>query len=140
MEFILDNQLDNDSAFIADMTLCRLQLMNDEQYPWLILVPRRENIVEMYELSKSDQRQLWEEIALISQLMKKLFSPHKLNIGALGNIVRQLHIHVIARNTDDKAWPGPVWGAHPTLAYQQEHQQKTIDNIIQELKAQNLIA
>ena len=73
MEFILDSQLDNDSAFIADLTLCRLQLMNDEQYPWLILVPRRENVVEMYELSKSDQRQLWEEIALISQLMKKLF-------------------------------------------------------------------
>jgi diadenosine tetraphosphate (Ap4A) HIT family hydrolase len=120
MSFQLDQRLQKDCEVIGDMPLSRLLLMNDNQYPWLILVPRVKDIHEIYELETAQQQQLWSEIAEASKVLKRLFSPHKLNIGALGNIVRQLHVHVIARFENDLAWPGPVWGAHPPKAYSEQ--------------------
>ena len=133
MSFQLDQKLSQDTYLITDLNFCRLLLMNDSQYPWLILVPRKASVVELYELEVTEQQELLSEIATVSRILKQEFSPDKLNIGALGNIVKQLHIHVIARYTDDIAWPGPVWGAHPTKGYDQEAVQLMINKIKQQL-------
>ena len=96
--------------FVADWALSRVLVMNDARYPWLILVPRRGEAKEIFDLSAEDRATLIEEIARASDGLKKLSAAAKINIGALGNLVPQLHIHVVARNLGDAAWPGPVWG------------------------------
>ncbi len=116
-EFTLDPRLDQDTYFVADLPLCRVLLMNDCQYPWLILVPRVAEVTEIIDLSQEQQQQLWQESALVSQLMQKYFTPDKLNVAALGNVVSQLHVHHIARFKTDMAWPAPVWAVHPTKPY-----------------------
>lgn len=95
--------------------------MNDMHYPWLILVPRIENIREIFELSVRDQQQLLRESSWVSERLAKYFNADKINIGALGNMVPQLHIHHIARYQNDAAWPAPVWGKHPASAYTPEN-------------------
>ena len=92
------------------MTLTRVLLMNDARWPWLILVPRREGVVELTDLDAADRTQLIEEAASAAGFLKAHTGAHKINLGALGNIVRQLHLHVVARAAGDPAWPGPVWG------------------------------
>ena len=84
--------------------------MNNKMFPWVILVPEREDMVEIFDLTSKDQKKLIEEISLISKAMKKLYWPDKINVAALGNIVEQLHVHVIARFKTDTVWPEPVWG------------------------------
>jgi len=119
-EFRLDSLLDQDTYFVADLSLCRVLLMNDCQYPWLILVPRINDVKEIIDLDEDKQQKLWQESALVSQLMQKFFTPDKLNVAALGNVVSQLHVHHIARYQTDLAWPAPVWAVHPTKAYDPE--------------------
>ena len=133
MSFLLDERLQQDTITVGDLAFCRLLLMNDSQYPWLILVPRKPDVVELYELEVEEQQKLLSEIADVSRAMKQVFTPDKLNIGALGNVVRQLHVHVVARYTDDIAWPAPVWGAHPTVPYEKEAQLNAIDKVRQQL-------
>ncbi len=133
--FELDPRLTQDCIVIGELKLSRLLLMNDRQYPWLILVPRVNQIAEMYELSSDDQQQLWSEIAEVSRILKQLFEPYKINIGALGNVVRQLHVHVIARYEQDIAWPGPVWGAHPALPYKVSEIERIKNKLQQALSA-----
>lgn len=116
--FELNATLEADTIAIGDIGLCRLLLMNDSRYPWLILVPRRAGITEIHELTPLDQTVLTFEIAQISEILKDLTGCTKINVGALGNMVRQLHIHIIARNEGDAAWPGPVWGAGTREAYE----------------------
>jgi diadenosine tetraphosphate (Ap4A) HIT family hydrolase len=108
--FALDPKLAADTVFIAELGLSRLVLMNDRRIPWLILVPRRHGMTEYHHLAAADRVTLGEELHVCSAVLAKLFQPDKLNIGALGNLVSQLHIHVIARFKTDHAWPGPVWG------------------------------
>ncbi|AVV33918.1 MULTISPECIES: HIT domain-containing protein [Cobetia] len=108
--FSLHPQLDADTHFVADLPLCTVRLMNDARYPWLVLIPRRDAIREIYELDSSAQQQLWQETTQLGELLMTVSGGEKLNIGALGNMVPQLHMHVIARRSDDAAWPGPVWG------------------------------
>lgn len=115
--FTLHPQLDQDCEIIGDYPLSRLLLLNDRQYPWVILVPRRENISEIYQLTESDQLQLQKESSNVLAAMAKHFSADKMNVAALGNVVPQLHIHHIARFKDDPAWPKPVWGVLPAMAY-----------------------
>lgn len=115
--FKLHPQLQADTVEVLDLTLCKVLLMNDSQYPWLILVPRRADSREVYELSSADQTELWREVSHCGQALMKLHNGFKLNIGALGNMVPQLHIHVIARQASDTAWPGPVWGVSPAVPY-----------------------
>jgi diadenosine tetraphosphate (Ap4A) HIT family hydrolase len=134
MLFQLDPRLQSDCVVIGDLPLSRLLLMNDKQYPWMILVPRKNQVHEIYELDTSQQQQLWIEIAEVSKVLKQLFAPHKLNIGALGNIVRQLHIHVIARFEHDIAWPGPVWGAHPPKAYSEPELSSTKQRLFEAMQ------
>ena len=118
--FELDHRLASDTIAIADLRLCTVRLMNDHRYPWLILVPQCQNMSEIADLSEADSLVLMREIRLVSDAMDTLFRPQKLNIGALGNIVAQLHIHIIARHDDDPAWPGPVWGHSPPEPYDEK--------------------
>jgi diadenosine tetraphosphate (Ap4A) HIT family hydrolase len=110
-DFELHPRLSADTAFVADWTLCRVLLMNDARYPWLILVPRRADAVEIFELNPEDREMLMAEIALASERLKHFSQAAKINVGALGNLVPQLHIHIVARRKDDPLWPKPVWGA-----------------------------
>jgi diadenosine tetraphosphate (Ap4A) HIT family hydrolase len=115
--FILDARLQSDSHAVADLPLCTLRLIDDVNYPWLILVPQLADARELLDLDDAQQAQLLTEITQASRLLRRLFAPHKLNIAALGNVVAQLHVHVIARYTDDAAWPAPVWGREPARPY-----------------------
>jgi diadenosine tetraphosphate (Ap4A) HIT family hydrolase len=109
--FTLDPRLAADTVPLTDLPLCRVLLMNDARFPWLILVPTRPDLCEITDLDPAQRLVLWDEIARASDLLGAEFSPTKINIGALGNIVRQLHVHIVARFDGDAAWPGPVWGA-----------------------------
>lgn len=110
----------DDCLLLGRFTLCHLLLMRDANYPWFILVPDREGIAEIYELSEADQQQLLRESSLLSAAMVAAFSPDKLNIAALGNVVPQLHVHHIARYHADVAWPTPVWGRVAAKAYSED--------------------
>jgi diadenosine tetraphosphate (Ap4A) HIT family hydrolase len=107
--FTLEKRLAEDSFLIEDLALSKLLLLNNMTYPWVILVPRKIKLVEIIDLNKQDRLILMEEISFISNIMKELFAPYKLNIASFGNILRQLHIHIIARYEDDPTWPNPVW-------------------------------
>lgn len=109
-DFLLDPRLATDSAFIADGPLSQVRLMDDTRYPWLVLVPRVNGVSEWLELDGGQQRLLLAEINRAGQLIRSQPGMEKLNIGALGNIVRQLHVHLVGRHDGDAAWPGPVWG------------------------------
>ena len=118
--FALDQRLQQDTLAIGDFPLCRLLLSNDSNYPWFILVPRINGISEVFQLSVIDQQKLWNETTTLAQLLSEGFGADKMNIGALGNVVSQLHMHVIVRKRDDMAWPAPVWGKHPARPYTEE--------------------
>lgn len=108
--FALDPRLESDTEPVIWLGLCELRLMNDSRWPWLILVPQRPGIEEIHDLTPLDQAMLTFETNMVAQALKKVSGCTKINTGALGNIVRQLHIHIIARSEGDPGWPGPVWG------------------------------
>lgn len=108
--FHLDPRLKQDTAHVVDWPLSGVHLMNDQRYRWLVLVPRKAGMVEPFDLSKDEQARLWREVGHAARLLKSATQCRKVNIGALGNIVSQLHVHIVARNEGDAAWPGPVWG------------------------------
>ena len=122
----LDPLLERDTAPIGDMPLSRVLLIKDATYPWLLLVPRRENAVEIIDLAEVEQAQLMTEISRVARALKEVTRCDKLNIAALGNLVPQLHVHVIARRSSDVAWPRPVWGVMPPLAHDAEEVQNFI--------------
>lgn len=109
-EVNIDTRLTEGSVHLGDLALCRVFLVDNALFPWLVLVPKKPNLVELLDLSASDRYILMDEIALVSRCFKEIFSPDKLNVATLGNQVSQLHIHVIARFKTDSAWPEPVWG------------------------------
>lgn len=115
--FTLHTQLAKDCVVLGDLPLCRALLMNDAQYPWLILVPRREEVVELFQLSAIDQQLLLAETSSVAAALAGHFGADKMNVAALGNVVPQLHLHVIARYRGDAAWPRPVWGVQPAQPY-----------------------
>ncbi|QKE64041.1 HIT domain-containing protein [Aquipseudomonas campi] len=118
--FTLDSRLQQDTLLIGDFPLCRLLLMNDASYPWFILVPRREAVSELFQLDNADQQALWLETTRLAETLKDAFVADKMNVATLGNVVSQLHMHVIVRRREDAAWPAPVWGKHPAKAYEPE--------------------
>ena len=117
MSFALDPRLAADTFEAADLELSRVLLMNDSRYPWLILVPRRRALREIVDLDVAERAVLMEEIAAASRFVRTLPGVEKLNVGALGNAVSQLHVHVLGRHAGDPAWPGPVWGAGAAVRY-----------------------
>ena len=124
--FVLHSQLAQDTVFIKDLPLCQVRLMNDSQYPWVILVPRKTNCVEVYDLNEQDFKQLHQESLSIGKKMMMHFQGDKLNIAALGNVVPQLHIHHIVRFKSDIAWPAPVWGKQQSTHYTSAELKETI--------------
>jgi diadenosine tetraphosphate (Ap4A) HIT family hydrolase len=123
-DFQLMTRLAADTFPIADWKLSRVLLMNDRRYPWVVLVPRRAGAVELFDLSEADRIVLMEEIAEASTRLKG--DAAKINVGALGNLVPQLHVHVVARNPGDPAWPGPVWGHSPAVPYDEDEREALI--------------
>ncbi len=115
--FELNPRLAADTFVVGETPLSQVLLMNDARYPWLILVPRRNDVTEPFELGDADQAQLWQESMRLGEAMKAHFAADKLNIAALGNQVAQLHVHHIARFYKDDAWPGPVWGVGSVVPY-----------------------
>ena len=120
MSFVLHPTLARDTLEVTRLPLCRVLLVKDRRFPWLLLVPEREGLREIHELSAADRGQLIEEIALAGEVLSRIFTPDKLNVGALGNIVPQLHVHIVARRAGDAAWPGPVWGTGPAEPYPED--------------------
>jgi diadenosine tetraphosphate (Ap4A) HIT family hydrolase len=116
--FALDPQLARDTLWVGDLALTRVLLVEDSNYRWLILVPRREGAVELIDLADADRALLMDEIAVVSRVLKAITHCDKLNVAALGNAVAQLHVHVIARKRGDAAWPKPVWGVVPPQAFE----------------------
>lgn len=110
-DFELDRRLARDSIEVTNLPLCHVRLMDNKLFPWVLLVPRAAGASEWIDLSREQQHQLSDEIAVVSHILKALTTPDKLNIATLGNQVSQLHIHVIARYKADKSWPNPVWGS-----------------------------
>ncbi|MCK7613360.1 HIT domain-containing protein [Roseibium sediminicola] len=135
--FNLNPRLEGDSLFVADLPLCAVRLMKDANYPWLLLVPRKSDLVEIIDLDEADQQQLMREIALASTCLRQVTDCEKLNVGALGNMVSQLHVHVIARFREDAAWPGPAWGVVPALAYEPDKAESLIDQLREALADTN---
>jgi len=115
--FALDTRLDVDTVPIIDLELCSILLMRDARYPWVLAVPRVPGIVELTDLSRAQRAQLIEETTDVAGSLKAATRCEKVNVATLGNIVRQFHMHIVARDADDDAWPGPVWGRHPATAY-----------------------
>ena len=118
--FELHPRLEADCISIGSFPLCRLLLMNDSNYPWFILVPRRAGVREIFELSEDDQRQLLWESSSLSRVIADHFNADKINVAALGNMVPQLHVHHIVRYSSDPAWPAPVWGYAAAEPYSEQ--------------------
>lgn len=133
--FELHPRLAQDCLPVGDFPLCRLLLMNDANYPWFILVPKREGIREVFELCEADQLQFLHESSLFSKAIADYFRADKINMAALGNMVPQLHIHHIVRFTSDPAWPAPVWGYTSAKPYSDEDSSmlvKTVRELLQD--------
>ncbi|UZE50264.1 HIT domain-containing protein [Rhodopseudomonas sp. P2A-2r] len=126
----LHPQLQKDTIDIGDLPLCRVLVIKDANYPWLLLVPRRADAVEIIDLDEVAQAQLMTEITRVARAVKEITKCDKLNIAALGNAVPQLHVHIIGRRTSDAAWPRPVWGVVPPLA----HDAAEVQSFISELR------
>jgi len=131
--FTLDERLQKDTQVVGCFELCLLLLHRDSNYPWFILVPQREGLTEIHHLSAADQQLLLGESALVAEALEAMFSPDKLNIAMLGNIVAQLHIHHVARFKGDISWPGPIWGAALAGEYEALVFDQRIDNMRQQL-------
>jgi len=116
-DFQLDSRLEADTYLVGELTLSRVLLMDDARFPWVILVPKRPDIREIIDLELRDRAMLYREMEAVMDAMKRLFSPTKLNVAALGNMVPQLHMHIIARFDDDQAWPKPVWSVGQRVPY-----------------------
>jgi diadenosine tetraphosphate (Ap4A) HIT family hydrolase len=133
--FVLDPQLASDSHPVAEFGLSSLRLMDDANYPWLLLVPRVVNARELIDLDARQQAMLLDETNTSSRLLMRLFRPYKLNIAALGNLVPQLHVHLIARYRDDPAWPAPVWGRAHARAYETDELVQRVEQLRAGLEA-----
>ena len=131
-DWSLNRQLEQDTINIGDLPLSRVLVVNDANYPWLMLVPRRADVKDLVDLNEVEQGQLMTEINRVARALQDITKPDKLNIAALGNVVPQLHVHVIARRTTDPAWPRPVWGVVPPVP----HDPQEIEHFIRALRRQ----
>lgn len=128
-KFLLDPHIEADSVPVAPLAVSDLRLMDDARFPWLLLVPRRAGLAEIIDLDAADRALLFNEIVAVSEALKAVTGCHKLNVAALGNVVRQLHVHIIARFETDPAWPRPVWGVGERVAYEAATRDRLIERI-----------
>lgn len=127
--FILDERLAKDSVFVAYLGPDQVRISKDARYPWLLLIPSVADVHELFELGLNKQVELLKSSNLISAVMRELFKPHKLNIACIGNIVKQLHIHHVARFEYDEVWPAPIWGRGEASAYTTTELNDTIERL-----------
>lgn len=125
--------LQQDCIYLGKLELSHLLLMNDSQYPWMVLVPDRDNITEVFQLATPDQQKVWQESCLLAQSMSELFMADKMNIATMGNICPQLHIHHIVRYRHDASWPAAIWGKKPSRPYQSDELLRLTDKLHQGL-------
>ena len=128
-DWVLDQKLADDSVFVVDWPLSQLRLINDSRFPWLVLVPRVSNIEEIFQLSDEDQQRLLQESSQLAKVLSTSFKADKLNVAALGNVVRQLHVHHIVRYVDDCCYPSPVWGVGEAVPYQELELRQRLDEL-----------
>lgn len=127
--FELDPRLGADTLPVAMLDLCEVRLMDDARFAWLVLVPQRAGMVEIADLGAAERPRLWDEVDRAAAALSKAAPCDKLNLGALGNVVRQLHVHVVARREGDAAWPGPVWGSGPSRPWTADERERLIDRL-----------
>ena len=127
--FVMDPRADKVCELVADLSLSRVMLMKDARFPWLLLIPRRAHIQEMFELSDSDQAMLMREITAVSRLLKELTKADKINVGAMGNKVPMLHVHIVARCKTDSQWPKTVWDLPDPQPYTEEKRQSFLSEL-----------
>ena len=128
--FELHPRLGVDTIFVADWALCRVLLMNDARFPWLILVPRNSGLRDFDDVAGADKACFYAEIELASKTLREVTSAKKMNVAALGNMVPQLHVHVVARFSNDEAWPAPVWGVGEAVPYAPEVAEALIASVV----------
>ena len=133
-DFILHSKLAADTFEVLSLEVSQLLLMNDARYPWLILVPQVSGMRDLHNLSTKQYQAVTQEIVQVSEVLESLAQAHKMNVGALGNMVPQLHIHIIARQTNDAAWPAPVWGVGEAQPYSQDAAKTLIQQIASKLR------
>jgi diadenosine tetraphosphate (Ap4A) HIT family hydrolase len=133
-DFILHSKLAADTFEVLSLEVSQLLLMNDARYPWLILVPQVSGMRDLHNLSTKQYQAVTQEIVQVSEVVESLAQAHKMNVGALGNMVPQLHIHIIARKTNDAAWPAPVWGVGEAQPYSQDAAKTLIQQIASKLR------
>ena len=133
-QFVLDPQLAGDTVEVMRGACCRVQLMNDANYPWLILVPQRPNLRDFHDLVGDDMLTTVAEIGAASRALQRLYDPVKLNVAALGNVVNQLHFHVVSRRRDDPAWPKPIWGVARRIPYEAAAMEARLNELRDQLK------
>jgi diadenosine tetraphosphate (Ap4A) HIT family hydrolase len=133
MAFALHPQLERDTFAVGDLPLSRVLLMDDANFPWLIAVPRAAGAVEIFDLDARQQAQLMSELTLLARFLKDLTGCDKINVAAIGNMVSQLHVHLVARRRDDAAWPRPIWGALPARPYREDERDRLIQAIRQRI-------
>lgn len=131
--FNLHPTLSADTMVVGDFPLSRCLLMNNSRYVWLILVPRLNDLREVHELSETDQQQLLRESSWVSQQLAVTFNADKMNVANLGNVVAQLHWHIIVRHINDDDWPAPIWGRQPSIAYTEHEAQQRLQQLRQVL-------
>ena len=132
-EFELDGRIARDSDLVTVLTLCQLRIQNDSRWPWLVLVPQRADMTEIFDLSPAEQALLSVEVNRVAAALKTVTGATKINVGALGNIVRQLHVHVIARFEGDPNWPGPIWGFGQPVSYGGQQKQDFLNKLVEAL-------
>ena len=133
-DFILHSKLAADTFEVLSLEVSQLLLMNDARYPWLILVPQVSGMRDLHNLSTKQYQAVTQEIVQVSEVVESLAQAHKMNVGALGNMVPQLHIHIIARQTNDAAWPAPVWGVGEAQPYSEDAAKTLIQKIASKLR------
>ncbi|CDZ57867.1 HIT domain-containing protein [Neorhizobium galegae] len=132
-EFELDGRITRDSDLVSVLTLCQLRIQNDSRWPWLVMVPQRAGMTEIFDLSPAEQALLSVEVNKVAAALKTVTGATKINVGALGNIVRQLHVHVIARFEGDPNWPGSIWGFGQPVTYEEQQKQDFLNKLVEAL-------
>ena len=132
--FVVDQRIEKDSILVTELELCQVRLQNDKRFPWLVLLPKVSALIEVHELTDAQQSQLMLESSKVAKVLKKITSCKKVNVANLGNVVSQLHWHVVARFENDDAWPGPIWGIGTAQSYSKEEQDKFVSRLLAELE------
>jgi diadenosine tetraphosphate (Ap4A) HIT family hydrolase len=127
--FKLHPQLQQDCFLLGRFELCQVLLVNDSQFPWFILVPQRENIREIYQLTTADQITLIQESSYLAKNLAEIFNADKLNVAAIGNLVPQLHLHHVVRYQTDKAWAAPIWGKFAAVPYTEQQRNELLEHL-----------